>query len=193
MKFTIAFLSLVGSALAYQVTYPSAGTVWTKEGPNKFTWSRVNTDAQNFTLLLINQNQNVNQELSALVDGTLGTLSVNPPSTGFPVGDSFRLNLVKSTEEQTTIYAQSPEFSIRPSNSSSSVSGSSTRANTATGVTTVPPTATVVSSGANSGSATDSASVPANSQASGKNAAFGVSVQGGVLGAALVGVVACLF
>jgi hypothetical protein len=195
MKFAIAFLSLVSSALAYQVTYPAAGTIWTKDGPNKFTWNRVETDSTNFTLLLTNQNRNVmpddNAVLAALVDGTLGSFPVNAPSTGFPVGDGFRLNLVKSTEERTTIYAQSPEFAIRPSNTTSS-SATSTRVNTATGVTTVNPIGSSSASNANSGSNTNSASVPENSQTPG-NGASAASVKGGVLGAALVGAIACLF
>ncbi|KAF9453050.1 hypothetical protein P691DRAFT_802431 [Macrolepiota fuliginosa MF-IS2] len=47
--------------------------------------------------------------------------SVNPPSGGWPTGASFRVNLVKSVEEQSTIYAQSNEFSIKAVSSSASI------------------------------------------------------------------------
>jgi hypothetical protein len=113
---------------------------WTYNAPNKLSWQRVDTDALNFTLLLTNQDRSVmptdNQELAALVDGTLGTLSVNPPATDLPIGKGFRLNLVKDTEHESTIYAQSGQFSIVQASSSSSVSGSSTKP---AGTTTIPP------------------------------------------------------
>jgi hypothetical protein len=63
-------------------------------------------------------------QLQALVDGTLGKISVNPPSTGFPIGTGFRLNLVKDTENLNTIFAQSDKFNIitPPASKSSSSS-----------------------------------------------------------------------
>lgn len=57
------------------------------------------------------------QNLAALVDGTLGKASLNPPSGGWPTGASFRLNLVQDDRNLNAILAQSPEFSILPSSS----------------------------------------------------------------------------
>ena len=48
-------LSLVASALAYAVSKPGTGDNWTTTGPNVVNWSRVSTDAQNFTIVLSNQ------------------------------------------------------------------------------------------------------------------------------------------
>lgn len=53
--------------------------------------------------------------------------SVNPPSGGWPVGPNFRVNLVKSVNEQNTIYAQSDEFTIEAASSSSSSAVSTVR------------------------------------------------------------------
>jgi hypothetical protein len=61
-----------------------------------------------------------NLQLAALVDGTQGKFSVNPPSTDFPVGKGFRLNLVKDSENVNTILAQSDQFDIVLSPASSS-------------------------------------------------------------------------
>ena len=63
---------------------------------------------------------NNNQVLAALVDGTKGTLSVNPPSAGWIVGHGFQVNLVKDATDFSTIFAQSSQFSISASSSSAS-------------------------------------------------------------------------
>jgi len=185
-----ALLTLAASAMAYQVTYPTAGTNWTSVGPNKFTWDRVNTDAQNFTLLLTNTDQSVmpqnNLQLAALIDGTLGSFSVNPPSTFFPVGKGFRLNLVKDTESQSSIYAQSDQFDIinSPQSSSRISSGSVT----ATGVvaTTANNAATTAAASTDAASGSDSA---LNPTASSKNGAA-QTVRSGALGLAVIGAIA---
>ncbi|KZT29345.1 hypothetical protein NEOLEDRAFT_1056485 [Neolentinus lepideus HHB14362 ss-1] len=133
-SYTAVLLSLAASALAYQITSPNANSPWTSTGPNTVTWQRVSTDASNFTLLLTNTDRTVlpdnNQVLVAVVPGDAGSLAVPEPSNGFPVGSSFRLNLVKDPQDVNTIYAQSDEFNIVQSSSttsaSSTVSSSST-------------------------------------------------------------------
>ena len=68
------------------------------------------------------------QILDALVDGTLGKITVNPPSGGWKAGKGFRVNLVADTEHLSSILAQSPQFDIVESTSStfSSSTGSAT-------------------------------------------------------------------
>ncbi|KAF9006552.1 hypothetical protein BDQ17DRAFT_1540354, partial [Cyathus striatus] len=104
------------SAFAYQITTPSETVGWTNQGAQSVAWSRVNTDATNFTILLTNEDRSVlptnNQVLAALVDGTLSKTTVNPPSGGWPVGSSFRINFVQDEQNPNTIYAQSSEFNI---------------------------------------------------------------------------------
>lgn len=99
-------------------------------------WDRVATDATNFSIVLTNlvsfvppdgyhagadmddyQDRAVLSSdvvLADLVDATsANSISVSPPSSGWPTpGGSYRVNLVKSKTEQTTIYAQSTEFNI---------------------------------------------------------------------------------
>ncbi|KAI9467333.1 hypothetical protein BJY52DRAFT_1220048 [Lactarius psammicola] len=114
MQFFFTLLSFVALASAYQVTSPGGAAGWTIAGPNVVTWQRVSTDALNFTIVLSNQAQtpNYQQVLAALVDGTLGRFTVSPPSTGFPTGTGFRVNLVQDSQNLNTIYAQSEQFSI---------------------------------------------------------------------------------
>jgi hypothetical protein len=114
MQFFFALIPFVALASAYQITSPGGAAGWTTAGPNVVAWQRVSTDALNFTLVLSNQAQtpSYSQVLAALVDGTLGTFTVSPPSTGYPTGNGFQVNFVQDTEHLSTIYAQSTQFAI---------------------------------------------------------------------------------
>ncbi|TFK55440.1 hypothetical protein OE88DRAFT_1651752 [Heliocybe sulcata] len=189
-SYTAVLLSLAASALAYQITSPNANSDWTSTGPNSVSWEKVSTDASNFTLLLTNTDRSVladnNQVLVALVDGNAGSLAVPSPSNGFPVGGTFRLNFVKSTQEMSTIYAQSDEFNI--TQSTASTSGSSIASGASTGTasrTTMTASATSGSStGTSSGAGglnpatSDSSTSPTQSSA----ALPGAGVQTGLIG-----------
>ena len=48
-------LLYASAANAYTVLAPTNSTGWTVGGPNTFSWTRVDTDPQNFTLVLDNQ------------------------------------------------------------------------------------------------------------------------------------------
>jgi hypothetical protein len=123
MRTAAILLSLTASAFAYQVTFPTKTQGWTNSGAQKLTWDRVNTDALNFSVILVNQDKSIlsgPESLAALVDGTMGSTNVNPPSGGWPLGDGFQVNLVKSEMEQSTIYAQSNQFNITTGTGSSS-------------------------------------------------------------------------
>jgi len=142
MRSFFALLALVSSACAYQVITPGNSNGWTTGGPNIVTWQRVDTDAQNFTMVLVNQNQAVlsgGQEiLVALVNGSALTYTVPPPSSGFPPGSGFQVNFVKDTQSLSTIYAQSGQFSI---NSTTSSTTSASRTAASASATLANPTA----------------------------------------------------
>ncbi|KAH7032051.1 fruit-body specific protein D [Linnemannia elongata] len=103
----------------YVVSAPNGdnGINWGAYGPQLLTWSRVDTDAEFFAVVLTNADRNTlphNIVLNAHVDGTRFSTYILPPyRNSFPKGDHFRINLVKSVEEQDIIYAQSNEFSTR--------------------------------------------------------------------------------
>lgn len=61
------------------------------------------------------------QILAALVDGTLGNTTLNPPSGGWPTGSGFRVNLVANDTQLDTILAQSNTFNITDATASASV------------------------------------------------------------------------
>ncbi|EDR12329.1 GPI-anchored small secreted protein [Laccaria bicolor S238N-H82] len=159
MRLSITFLlSAAASTLAYSVTSPNGSQGWTNQGAQPLAWQRVNTDRLNFTAVLTNQNRQLlptDQVLAALVDGTLGNTTVNPPSGGWPTpGGGYRVNLVQDANDLNTILAQSPEFNITQptSKSSSTATGQSTATTLVIPATTsADPTAGTVSTPQNAG------------------------------------------
>jgi hypothetical protein len=155
MRAVAVILTLVSSALAYQVLIPSASQGWTNQGGQPLSWQRVETDKRNFTVVLDNQNITSfsPQILAALVDGTLGKTSLNPPSGGWPTGSHFRLNFVQDPNNLNTIYAQSSEFTISPSSSTLTTSTIATATSTdaSTDGTTPTDSAQLVPTGTKSG------------------------------------------
>lgn len=69
---------------------------------------------------------NGDQVLNALVDGTLGNITCNPPSGGWPTGSGFRVNLVQDAQHLSSILAQSSQFSINGSSSTTTTSSAQT-------------------------------------------------------------------
>ncbi|KAF4619818.1 hypothetical protein D9613_005110 [Agrocybe pediades] len=131
MHSVAVLFAFVSSAFAYQVLVPNGVQGWTNQGAQPLKWDMVSTDRQNFTAVLTNQAVQGfdTQVLKALVNGTLGETTVNPPSGGWPVGEHFRVNLVQDANNLNTILAQSPEFTIKEapvSSQSSSSTGSPT-------------------------------------------------------------------
>ncbi|OCH92162.1 hypothetical protein OBBRIDRAFT_470023 [Obba rivulosa] len=132
MRSVVAALVFVASAFAYSISSPNQSAGWTITGPNTVVWSMVSTDPQNFTIVLSNQvvSPPTQQILAALVDGSLGQMTVNPPSGGWQTGTGFRVNLVKDANDLDSILAQSDQFAITVASSSSSSGASSLASST---------------------------------------------------------------
>jgi hypothetical protein len=175
MRSLFTVFSLVASACAYQILTPSNSSGWTTTGPNIVTWQRVNTDANNFTMVLVNQDKSImpagEEVLIATVDGNQNSIAVPAPSGGFQVGKGYQVNFVKDSQDLTTILAQSNQFSITQPNTTSS--------------TTTSPSNTIVSQGAvvtpTQTTATDSSGDlnPTSSSNTSSNGADRVTAAGG--------------
>ncbi|KAF9028464.1 hypothetical protein BDZ89DRAFT_1066111 [Hymenopellis radicata] len=144
----------------------------------------VNTDAANFTVFLTNEDRSVmptnNLELAALVVGSDGNTTLNPPSAGWPKGGGFRVNLCRDPQSPTTILAQSDQFNITSSTSTSATSSGSKTLNTHTGTT-------FIATGTSGSVDSSSTSTDNLSPVSTSNAAMpGVVAQGGLMGALAV-------
>ncbi|KAI0663203.1 hypothetical protein C8Q70DRAFT_956578 [Cubamyces menziesii] len=198
---SVAFLlALASSAFAFTVSEPNNSTGWTTSGPNEVAWTTVSTDPANFTIVLNNQNifPQTTQVLAALVDASLGKITVNPPSGGWKSGPGFRVNLVKDAQDLNSILAQSDMFTISTSTSStfSTATGTGTvSAGTGSGTLTVPPSGTTGSTGTsgntgNTGTDTTGALNPTGSDTSttpnGASASMGMQA-GLFAGVALLG------
>lgn len=46
------------------------------------------------------------------VDGTTGSTQISPPSGGWPTGSGYRVNLMRDSDMNSGILAQSQEFKI---------------------------------------------------------------------------------
>ena len=189
MRAVLALLPFAASALAYSVTKPDATTGWTTSGPNVVVWSMVSTDAANFTIVLNNQNVTpaTSQVLAALVDGSLGNITVNPPSGGWKAGKGFRVNLVKDTQDLNSILAQSPQFDI--TTSTSSTFSTSVAATAASDTLTVPATtAATANTGSSSGVLNPTSSDTSTTPTKSNGASPAMAVSNGLVGAlALLG------
>ncbi|KAI0273168.1 hypothetical protein BGY98DRAFT_1189011 [Russula aff. rugulosa BPL654] len=124
MRSLFTLFTLVASACAYQILTPNNSSGWTTGGPNNVTWVRVSTDQPGFTMVLVNQDKTImpsgSEVLIATVDGTAGAIGVPVPSGGFPVGNGFQINFVNDTQHLNTILAQSNQFAITQSNTTTS-------------------------------------------------------------------------
>jgi hypothetical protein len=123
MRSILTLFFLAASACAYEILSPSNSSGWTTAGPNNVTWTRVSTDQTTFALVLVNQDTTVQptpEVLIATVDGSLLVITVSPPSAGFQAGSDFRINFVNDSSHLTTILAQSSQFVITQSNTTTS-------------------------------------------------------------------------
>ncbi|TEB35783.1 hypothetical protein FA13DRAFT_1728638 [Coprinellus micaceus] len=186
---TLVFLSVLSTAFGFQVTRPSLSQGWTNNGPQTVAWDRVATDASNFSIVLTNLDRSVLSTdivLADFVDATsASSISVSQPSSGWPTtGGSYRVNLVKSKNEQTTIYAQSTEFNITAGAATESAKSTSATSSSAGTASRSQSTAT--------GSSTDSADGSASTDSSmssplttGNSASGNFALSAGVVTAAV--------
>ena len=134
-----AVLSLAATALALTVTSPGQDTTWDASTRSQsISWSSVATDPSNFTISLINMvrprgffsnwrsrllivrsvcvlqqsTPNVNVVLKQNVTTSSDSTSVDAPSSGWPTGQGFQINLVQQNPTGVNILAQSQQFNI---------------------------------------------------------------------------------
>ena len=120
MKIALLFITLFLQIIninCYLIREPDADRSinWKTHGPQRLSWDRVDTDSKWFTVVLTNQDRSILPRdivIDKFVDGTRLNILIWPPRSGFPTGQHFRINLVKSANEPNIIYAQSNEFSI---------------------------------------------------------------------------------
>ncbi|CAL1701153.1 unnamed protein product [Somion occarium] len=111
----VALLALAASSAAYSISRPEDGAIWDPSQPQIIAWSKVNTDPQTFAITLVHQasQPNTRQLLEDSVDGGQGSITVNPPSGGWPSGTAYQINFVQDSNHLDSILAQSQQFDIK--------------------------------------------------------------------------------
>jgi hypothetical protein len=123
MRTSIFFgLSFVASALAVAVTSPVNGDVWGTAIPSyTVSWTSVSSDPSTLSVYLVNPSGSVDDELVAQANTAAGSVTVNAPSGGWPVGSQWRINLMNiPTTGSAGILAQSGTFNITSGNGGTS-------------------------------------------------------------------------
>ncbi|KAL4803604.1 Ser-Thr-rich glycosyl-phosphatidyl-inositol-anchored membrane family-domain-containing protein [Aspergillus unguis] len=107
------FLAFALSALAVTITSP--GTTNQKvdfSKPFTIRWNTVSSDADKFTITLVNANgNNVKKDLAKDVDTSEGEYRVESVS-GIPVGNNYQINFRSTARDNQGILAQSPMFNV---------------------------------------------------------------------------------
>jgi Ser-Thr-rich glycosyl-phosphatidyl-inositol-anchored membrane family len=123
MQFTLsssAFLALVASTFALQVTSPAEGSTIDLSKDNKITWSTVSTDPAKFNIVLTNMNVNpsVRINIASDVDASEGSYELSGVSGATP-GSNYRINFEGTASSNQGILAQSGQFSVADAGSDS--------------------------------------------------------------------------
>jgi len=187
MQFSITagLLALAASVAALQVTSPAQGAVLDLTKSNTITWSTVSTDQTSFNIVLVNQhvNPSVNVNIASNVQASAGSYNV-PAQSGVAAGDGYQFNLVSTVN--AGILAQSQQFTVGSSGSSTS-GGSSV--STTSGGTATPVTSLSIPTGSTAANGTSPAAPTGSSNSSSTFSSPSLPKSTG--GAAKLPVVAC--
>jgi len=168
MLFSVLLAALASTAAAYEVTRPTLTQGWTTAGSQTLGWTRVDTDAATFAVVLTNVDRTLLPAdilLAESVDGAAASsLTIEEPAAGWPQpGGSYRVNLVRDSRQLNAILAQSSEFNF--------TAGTSTGSTNSTGSTS----GTTGGSGSNNGTTNGGSSNNNNGTADPKDSADGAA------------------
>ncbi|KAL1873501.1 hypothetical protein Daus18300_003864 [Diaporthe australafricana] len=180
MVSSLTLLALASGALALKVTSPDSSTIWSTGEKQTIKWDTVSSDESSFNIYLSNMASYppTNVLLASDVSSDSGSYDVD--GSKLADGNSFTINFTNGTKTEQ-IYAQSNQFNITESTSSSSSSSSSASA-TASGSSTASSTgadSTGTASSTASGSSTASATATGTSASSESSATSGSSSSSG--------------
>ena len=134
MQFSKASIlaALVASVTALQITQPASQAAIDVSKKNTIQWTSVSTDPSSFAISLVNMavNPSVSISLTNSVQTSAGSYTFGP-LTGVTPGQDYQVNLISTTPNDEGILAQSGQFSVVSSGSSTtSVSFSSSTPST---------------------------------------------------------------
>ncbi|RHZ70160.1 hypothetical protein CDV55_102331 [Aspergillus turcosus] len=190
MRFALALTALIGSAAALQITSPKKDQDVDLSKKTTVEWSSVSSDPSSFDIYLVKMNSYppVNQLVAENVKTSDGSYTIDGlsadngyiyPLTSHPsytdlYRSGYQVNFVSKDPQNTGILAQSQQFKVESSGSSTTSSSASTTAtetssssssSTGTATTTATTTASTMTT-TTSGTATTTASSTASQNAS---------------------------
>jgi len=143
----IVILSFVACFLAMAITEPTDNSVYPTTGAITLSWTSVSSDQPSFQPVLISPNQETKINLGQPVMTSVGSVSLSAPGTGWPVGNSWKINaysVPSATNNSPGILAQSGSFNVTTSGAVISTGGTLPT----TMINTMPTTAVVAATGA---------------------------------------------
>jgi Ser-Thr-rich glycosyl-phosphatidyl-inositol-anchored membrane family len=120
-----AFLALVASTLALQVTAPAEMSNLDLSVDNTISWASVSSDPDSFNIVLTNMNVNppVRINIASNVDTSSGSYDFSGVEGATP-GGNYRINLEGTESSNQGILAQSGQFTVAAVGASSTSSAS---------------------------------------------------------------------
>ncbi|KAL4907746.1 Ser-Thr-rich glycosyl-phosphatidyl-inositol-anchored membrane family-domain-containing protein [Aspergillus multicolor] len=139
MRFTLAtsLLPLAVSVSALQVTQPEKGAEIDPSDSFTVKWDSVSTDPSSFDLYLVNNAvyPSVEKKIASDVDTSDGSYTVDSIS-GLEKAGGYQINLFSNEAHNTGILAQSEQFNVTGSDTTSSSSSTTTPTSTSTSSST---------------------------------------------------------
>ncbi|RDW87071.1 GPI anchored serine-threonine rich family protein [Aspergillus mulundensis] len=180
MRFTLAssLLPLAVSVGALQVTQPEKGAEIDPSDSFTVKWDSVSTDPSSFDLYLVNNAvyPSVEKKIASDVDTSDGSYIIDSIS-GLEKAGGYQINLFSNEAHNTGILAQSEQFNVTSSDTTSSSSATPTSTSTSTSTsststeseTTSTPSTSTETTSASTSTTTEAESNTASSSAAGSS------------------------
>ncbi|GIC86052.1 GPI anchored serine-threonine rich family protein [Aspergillus udagawae] len=157
MRFALTLTALVGSAAALSITSPQKDQDVDLSEKTKVEWSSVSSDPSSFDIYLVKMNSYppINKLVAENVKTSDGSYTIDGLSADS--GSGYQVNFVSKDPKNTGILAQSQQFKVESSGSSTtSDSASSTTATESSSTASHSSTGTVSTTASTSGTASAS-------------------------------------
>ncbi|KAL5341193.1 major facilitator superfamily domain-containing protein [Aspergillus crustosus] len=158
MRFTLvsSILPLAATVAAIRVTEPKKNVEIDPSSSFTVKWDFVDTDATSFDLYLVNNAvyPPVDEKIASDIDTSDGSYTIDSVS-GLSDGPGYQINLFSNEDRNTGILAQSQQFNVTVSDTSSSSTSSTSSTRTSSSSTSTESPSTTESSTTSSSSSTE--------------------------------------
>ncbi|ODN98061.1 hypothetical protein I350_07703 [Cryptococcus amylolentus CBS 6273] len=161
-------LATLAVSNALQVTSPTEDDVWSSSGSQTISWDSVSTDPDTFVIELVESGGQNGVTIVKNQTSSDGSVTVSYPDGDWPTGTAFQVNLLSA---KSAILAQSDQFNITESDSSSSSSSSESSSSSSSSSASSSSSSASSSKASTTSAAVASTSAAASSSGAGSAAA----------------------